>query len=101
MSKKRKIEPDSSTKPKDVCILHRNDIQHGDFISLSKCKISPAEKLVQLQAIRDKRMLQPEDSPCRMANVCKQIADTLESLDLEITGYHKKCYKNSSITKRD
>ena len=38
-------------------------------------------------------MLQPEDSPCRMANVCKQIPDTLGSLDVEITGYHKECYR--------
>ncbi|MPC90953.1 hypothetical protein E2C01_085960 [Portunus trituberculatus] len=44
-------------------MLHVSGIQHGNFIPLSNIKGSANDKLTQLHCIRDRRLLEPLDSP--------------------------------------
>ncbi|KAK3700755.1 hypothetical protein QZH41_010937 [Actinostola sp. cb2023] len=99
-SLKRKIdtscEEDVESKRLAVsvsCILHVSGIQHGDFIPLSNVKGSATDKLVQLHNIRDRRLIEPQDSPNRMEDVCNQIPDSLVGADLKAIGYHRGCYQ--------
>ena len=55
-----------------VCVLHASNIEHGKSIPLSDTKSSPHEKLAKLHSIRDKRLLQPQDSPARMEVVSRK-----------------------------
>uniref|UniRef100_UPI00358F9AD5 uncharacterized protein n=1 Tax=Myxine glutinosa TaxID=7769 RepID=UPI00358F9AD5 len=91
--RKRSVEPAAQSSP-PTCILHVPSMSdHGDFTPLRKIKGSASEKLQLLQKIRDRRLNQPHDSPCRMQSVCDQIPATLPD-DLERVGYHSKCYKH-------
>lgn len=76
------------------CILHVTGIQHGDFTPLSNVKGTAAEKLAQMHDIREKRLLEPLDSPNRMEEVCSQIPESLAGADLQVIGYHRGCYQN-------
>ena len=69
-------------------------IHHGDFISLSNVKGSATEKLAHLHSIRDKRLLEPLDSPHRLQEVCSCIPESLSGEVLEAIGYHRGCYQN-------
>ena len=77
-----------------LCMLHVSGIQHGDFTPLSNIKGSANDKLTQLHCIRDRRLLEPLDSPSRMEDVCSRIPDNLVDADLEEIGYHRGCYQN-------
>lgn len=76
-----------------TCILHVEGIQTGDFTSLNNVKGSATEKLAQLHDIRERRLREPKSSPCRMENVCNQIPENLEGVNLEAVGYHRGCYQ--------
>lgn len=76
-----------------TCILHTKDIQHGDFTLLSNVKGSAEEKLEQLHNIRERRLLEPRDSPNRMEAVCYQIPESVDVDDLNTVGYHRGCYQ--------
>ena len=54
-------------------ILHASGIHHGDFTALSNVKGSATEKLSQLHEVRDRRVMEPHDSPNRMENVRKSV----------------------------
>ena len=69
-----------------------NGIQHGEFIPLANIKCSH-EKLAKLHSIREKRLIQPNDSATRMEVVCNNIPESLTGLDLDVTGYHRGCYQ--------
>ena len=56
--------------------------------------MSPEEKFHQLQDIRDKRKAKTDNSPHRMKKICDEIPEVLTGLNLETTGYHRKCYQN-------
>ena len=86
-------------KPALRCILHTSGINHGDFTSLSNVKGSATEKLYQLHNIRDRRLMEPQDSPNRMEDVCIQIAENLEGANLEAIGYHRGCYQKFTKNK--
>ena len=75
------------------CILHVKGIQHGDFTLLSSVKGSPDEKLAQLHEIRERRLLEPQDSPNRMEDVCNEIPESVDSSDVHTLGYHRGCYQ--------
>ena len=79
-------------KASQICILHVNGIQHGEFIPLANIKCSH-EKLAKLHSIREKRLIQPNDSATRMEVVCNNIPESLTGLDLDVTGYHRGCYQ--------
>jgi len=81
-------------RPPVTCILHVIGIQHGDFTPLSKVKGSATDKLTHLHSIRDRRLLEPYDSPHRMEDVCISIPESLAGADLEAIGYHRGCYQN-------
>ena len=86
-------------KPALRCILHTSGINHGDFTSLSNVKGSATEKLYQLHNIRDRRLMEPQDSPNRMEDVCIQIPENLEGANLEAIGYHRGCYQKFTKNK--
>ena len=96
-TRKRKHETalsEPKTKVKTfTCILHVPGHEKDPFTPLSSTKIGPNEKLVYLQDIRDKRLAQPLDSPLRMDDVCEQIPISLECMDIDKIGYHRKCYQ--------
>lgn len=69
-------------------ILHAIGIHHGDFTALSNVKGSATEKLSQLHEVRDRRVMEPHDSPNRTEDVCLQIPENLEGANLEAICYH-------------
>ena len=79
------------------CILHMPGIEHGTFTFLSNVKGSPAEKLVYLHGIRNKRLQEPYNSPYRMQDVCDLIPRDLEHADFETIGYHRACYQRFTM----
>ncbi|EDO31951.1 predicted protein [Nematostella vectensis] len=97
---KRKLDSPADTGGKSkrssdiVCILHARDIQHGDFTPLSIVRGTPEEKLQQLTDIRERRLQQDEDSPYRYEDICSQIPNNLDGIDVEVTGFHRGCYQN-------
>ena len=86
-------------KPALRCILHTSGINHGDFTSLSNVKGSATEKLYQVHNICDRRLMEPQDSPNRMEDVCIQIPENLEGANLEAIGYHRGCYQKFTKNK--
>ena len=68
-----------------VCVLHESNTEHGKFMPLSDTKTSPHEKLAKLHSIRDKRLLQPQDSPARMEVVCSNIPESINGVNLNTT----------------
>ena len=83
----------SGKRTPETCILHVVGIEHGKFTSFRNVKGDPTEKLKNLHRIREQRLSEAHDSVHRMAEVCSLIPDTLEGLDLDIIGYHRKCYQ--------
>ena len=79
--------------PPSVCNLHVSVIQHGEFIPLQNIRDPPQEKVEMLHNVCKKRLLQSNDSPTRMEAVYKLIPDNRDGGDLEMTGYHRRCYQ--------
>ena len=52
------------------------------------------DELAYLKKIRDERMLQPLESGVCMENICVRILESIEEIDVETVGYHRKCYQN-------
>ena len=78
-----------------LCILHNPDVaDSSEFIALSRVKGTAKGKLDYLKKIRDERMLQPLESGVRMENICMRILESIEDIDIETVGYHRKCYQN-------
>ena len=76
-----------------VFYMWRSNIQHGDFTPISNVKGFSTEKLSQLHNIRQRRLLEPRESPYRMEDVCDQIPETLAGADLEAVGRHRSRYQ--------
>ena len=83
MSKSRKRKSDNGDgseelrkRPPITCVLHVTGIQHGYFTSLSNIKGSATDKLAQLQSIRDKRLIESQNSPNRMEEACNNIPES-------------------------
>ena len=101
MSNSKKHKADDSSVSDEIqkrapakCILHATDIQHGDFTPLTNVKGSATDKLAQLHNIREKWLLEPQDSPYRMEEVCNLIPESLAGRCLEVIGYHRGCYQH-------
>ncbi|KAG0726416.1 hypothetical protein GWK47_036657 [Chionoecetes opilio] len=96
-TRKRKSDKISarSENPKcPSCIVHAIDIRdYGPLTSLRNVRGNPDEKFAYLHEIRENRMAEPLNSPRRMEEVCAQIPETLEGVDLEMIGYHRPCYQ--------
>lgn len=75
------------------CILHVDSIHHGDFTSFCDVKGSYNDKLAQLHNIRERRLMEPKDSPNRMEDVCNQIPEIVDGAVLKAIGYHRGCYQ--------
>ena len=102
MTKKRKKNstPDSSEKsakrmsPSYICVIHNTKVPDTDtFICFSSVKCDPSKKLSKLLQIRETRLAESINSPQRMKDVCDMLPKTLDGLDLETTGYHRRCYQ--------
>ena len=80
------------------CILHSPSTSNfGNFTSFKNCKPSAEEKLKILQKIRVRRLKENIDSPACMQDVCDLIPDSLVGLDLEKTGWHRKCHQRFTM----
>ena len=55
---------------------------YGNFTSFSSIKADPIEKLAFLHDIRDKRLAERSGSSYHMENICSQIPDSLEGVEL-------------------
>ena len=95
-SKRRKTESYDSgkTEQANTCILHATEVSDGHFIPLSNIKGLPTDKLEFLHTVRNQRLQEPFESPNRMANISAMISDSLDSIDVNTTGYHRGCYQN-------
>ena len=92
--KSNSIGGEVQSKRIECCILHVNDIEHGNFTPLSNVRGTITQKLLQLHEIRKKRLSQPQDSPFRIEEVCNLIPADVEEIDLQTIGYHRGCYQN-------
>ena len=59
-------------------------IQHGDFTPNSNVKEFATNKLSQLHNILHRRLMEPQDSPNYMEDVCYQIPETLHDENLAL-----------------
>ena len=95
-NKKRKTESSEIESQKctpQICILHVAGIDNGQFTSFRNTKGGMSEKLTQLHKVRAKRLAEPPGSTHRMNAVCGLIPDTLDDVDPDVHGYHRKCYQ--------
>ena len=91
---KRKKVAEPSVKKRLRCILHSASATTKDdvFTSFSKSKGDPSEKLTLLMDIRNQRLQTTAHSNERMQSACDAIPESLDSIDLTTTGWHKGCY---------
>ena len=76
------------------CILHNASlVKVGDFVSFESCYDGAGTKLEYLQNIKKRRLKEDTNSSQRMKTVCDLIPNSLDGLDLETTGWHRKCYQ--------
>ena len=62
------------------------------MVVLHLCKISIVPQVTSW--IRDKRLLEPYNSPNRITYICKGITETLDSTDIDIIRYYCGCYQH-------
>ena len=80
--------------PSFICVLHNTKVPKTDtFLCFSSVKCDPAEKLSKLLQIRESRLAESTNSPHHIKNVCDMLPENLDGLDLDTTGYHKRCYQ--------
>ena len=77
------------------CILHMPGIDNGSFTFLSYVKGSPAEKLVYLHGIRNKRLQEAFDSSYLMQDVCDLIPYDLEHANFERINNHRVYHEST------
>ena len=88
--KRLKHEEDGEDVPRDredVCVIHCVDSSSENFIHLTE------ERLVKLQEIAKKRLLEPASSSKRMSDVCSQVPEVM----LRHHGYHRDCYQRFTM----
>ena len=83
-----------SKPPTNTCILHVPGYESDHFVSFSSMKKDPEKQLAFQQGRKDKCLQQLSQSSPQMIDVCGQIPSDLHSLDLQTTGYHRKCYQS-------
>ena len=67
------------------------------FVSLQEYKGGATKALENLQNVKEKKLTEDLNSDYRMKEVRDFIHDLVDGLDLELTGWHRKCYQ--SLTK--
>ena len=86
--------PSCSINEEKNCILHNKNLSDaGKFVSFNECKKGKTETLSFLHSIRDKRLSQDTNSKYRMKDICDLIPESLEEENLDIIGWHRKCYQ--------
>ena len=75
------------------CILHDVSLPSSTFIPFNNIKGSVKEKLDNLNKIKGRRLLEPEESPNRLQHVCDLIPETIDDSDADRLGYHRQCYQ--------
>ena len=58
----------------------------GTFISLQECKGDTTKALENLQNVKEKILKEDVNSACRIKEVWDLIPDSVDGLDLELTG---------------
>ena len=64
---------------------------------MQECKGGAIKALENFQNVKEKRLKEDINSAYRMKEVCDLIPDSVDGLDLELTGWHRKC--NQSFIK--
>ena len=72
--------------PTARCILYGSGIQHDDFLSPSNAKGSATKKLSQLHNICHRRLMEPQNLPNSIEDVCNQNPGTQQHAPL--VNYH-------------
>ena len=61
---------------------------------MQECKGGATKALENFQNVKEKRLKEDINSAYRMKEVCDLIPDSVDGLDLELTGWHRKCYQS-------
>ena len=73
------------------CILHVSNFpEYSIFTPFSKVQGDADYRLAKLQIIRNRRLCEPLISNYRMKEVCNQIPEDLDDVDVEKTGYQRQ-----------
>ena len=64
------------------------------FVSLQEYKGGATKALENLQNVKEKKLTEDLNSDHRMKEVHDFIRDSVDGLDLELTGWHRKCYQS-------
>ena len=90
-----KKQTKTRSKAEDLlCIIHSQKLsQYGNFTSFDDGKDTHRTKLETLHKIRGRRLQEDASSSNRMQDVCELIPQTVDGLDTEKTGWHRKCYQ--------
>ena len=76
------------------CILHVSSLpDYGIFTPFSRVHGGADDRLAKLQTIRNRRLCEPLTSNYRMKEVCNQIPEDLDDVDMDNTGYYRQCYQ--------
>lgn len=104
VKKKRKTDSTFDASERSVrqqrltftCVLHNSKGPHADpFTCFSSVKWEPSsEKLSNFLQIRKRRLVKPTDFVNHLKDACYLLQETLDGLDLETTGCHKRCYQD-------
>ena len=79
---------------KNICFLHSAKLAKvGDFVSLQSCYEGASKTLEYLHNVRQRRRNEEQNSVHLMKPVCDLIPNSLDGLDLETNGWHRKCYQ--------
>ena len=81
-----------------ICILHNSRlVDVGIFASFQECKGGVTKVLENLQNVKKKRLRENLNSACRKKEVCDLIPDSVDGLDLELTGWHRVTNRSQKV----
>ena len=87
--------PKTKQMRRHICILHNTRLVNVEiFVSLQEYKGGATKALENLQNVKEKKLTEDLNSDHRMKEVHDFIHDSVDGLDLELTGWHRKCYQS-------
>ena len=64
---------------------------------MQECRGGATKAVENLQNVKEKRLQEDVNSAYRMKVVCDLIPDSVDGLNLELIGWHRKCYQSFTI----
>ena len=90
----RSNESSTFKRPHVSCILHVSNLpDYGIFTPFSRVQGGADDRLAKLQTMRNRRLFEPLTSNYRMKEVCNQIPEDLDDVDMDNTGYYRHGYQ--------